>query len=163
MRVTQAPLCQGSIPGMYCGSWGFRTRFRIREMMRFMQGHLLFQKGGIFAPQCSFLRGFFVSSNVAKKYNVPLDPNEMPRSGGIATMMRLPQHQTSEGLDACFVGIPLDTGTSNRSGTRQENFFFANTVLFLFSRSELLNDRVGGAHAKRRVSRRCRAERSVRN
>ena len=154
MRVTQAPLCQGSIPDVVrpgcCG-------FRIREMMRFMQGHLLFQKGGIFAPQCSFLRGFFVSSNVAKKYNVPLDPNEMPRSGGIATMMRLPQHQTSEGLDACFVGIPLDTGTSNRSGTRQENFFFATTILLLFSRSELLNE----SEARTRSAE--RAERSVRN
>ena len=42
----------------------------------------------------------------------------MPRFGGPATMMRLPQQDTAEGLDACFVGIPMDIGTSNRSGTR---------------------------------------------
>jgi guanidinobutyrase len=33
-------------------------------------------------------------------------------------MMRLPTQDTAEGLDACFVGIPMDIGTSNRSGTR---------------------------------------------
>ncbi len=48
----------------------------------------------------------------------PLGGNEMPRFGGIASMMRLPVAETAAGLDACFVGIPLDTGTSNRSGTR---------------------------------------------
>jgi len=50
--------------------------------------------------------------------NQPLGGNEMPRFGGPATMMRLPYHTTAEGLGACFVGIPLDIGTSNRSGTR---------------------------------------------
>ena len=33
-------------------------------------------------------------------------------------MMRLPQAQSTEGLDVCFLGVPLDIGTSNRSGTR---------------------------------------------
>ena len=33
-------------------------------------------------------------------------------------MMRLPVCENAEGLDACFVGIPLDIGASNRSGTR---------------------------------------------
>ena len=33
-------------------------------------------------------------------------------------MMRLPHQSTAEGLDACFIGIPMDIGTSNRSGTR---------------------------------------------
>jgi guanidinobutyrase len=42
----------------------------------------------------------------------------MPRFGGPGTMMRLPAQATAEGLDACFVGVPLDIGTSNRSGTR---------------------------------------------
>ncbi|MAS25434.1 MAG: agmatinase [Oceanospirillaceae bacterium] len=42
----------------------------------------------------------------------------MPRFGGPATMMRLPTQETAEGLDACFVGIPLDIGTSNRPGAR---------------------------------------------
>ncbi|GAB2858965.1 agmatinase [Pseudoduganella ginsengisoli] len=50
--------------------------------------------------------------------NQPLGGNEMPRSGGIATMMRLPHAPTAEGLDACFVGIPFDLGTSNRTGAR---------------------------------------------
>jgi guanidinobutyrase len=42
----------------------------------------------------------------------------MPRFGGPGTMMRLPAQATAKGLDACFVGVPLDIGTSNRSGTR---------------------------------------------
>ena len=33
-------------------------------------------------------------------------------------MMRLPTATSAEGLDACFVGIPMDIGASNRSGTR---------------------------------------------
>jgi guanidinobutyrase len=52
------------------------------------------------------------------QFNQPLGGNEMPRFGGPATMMRLPAQETAEGLDACFVGIPLDIGTSNRPGTR---------------------------------------------
>lgn len=50
--------------------------------------------------------------------NQPLGGNDMPRFGGPATMMRLPAAKDASGLDACFVGIPLDIGTSNRSGTR---------------------------------------------
>ncbi|XP_048582107.1 agmatinase, mitochondrial [Nematostella vectensis] len=42
----------------------------------------------------------------------------MPRAGGIATMMRLPHQKSAVGLDACFVGVPFDTGTSNKTGTR---------------------------------------------
>jgi len=48
----------------------------------------------------------------------PLGGNEMPRFGGPATMMRLPAVQEVDGLNMCFVGVPLDIGTSNRSGTR---------------------------------------------
>jgi guanidinobutyrase len=48
----------------------------------------------------------------------PLGGNEMPRFGGIATMMRLPHIPSVQGLDACFVGVPFDIGTSNRSGAR---------------------------------------------
>ncbi len=51
-------------------------------------------------------------------FNQPLGGNDMPRFGGPATMMRLPHQPSAEGLDACFVGIPMDIGTSNRSGTR---------------------------------------------
>lgn len=48
----------------------------------------------------------------------PLSSNDMPRFGGIATMMRLPYQQTAAGLDACFVGVPFDLGTTNRTGAR---------------------------------------------
>lgn len=53
-----------------------------------------------------------------QELNQPLGGNVMPRSGGIATMMRLPHVGSAEGLDACFVGVPFDLGTSNRSGAR---------------------------------------------
>ena len=48
----------------------------------------------------------------------PLSGNTMPRFGGIATMMRLPHVDSTVGLDACFVGVPFDLGTSNRNGAR---------------------------------------------
>ena len=48
----------------------------------------------------------------------PTSANEMPRFSGPATMMRLPAMPDARGLDACFVGVGLDIGTSNRSGTR---------------------------------------------
>jgi len=53
-----------------------------------------------------------------KKFNQPLGGNEMPRFGGIATMMRLPHVQDAAGLDVAFVGVPFDIGTSNRAGAR---------------------------------------------
>lgn len=55
---------------------------------------------------------------VSHKFNQPLSGNEMPRFGGIATMMRLPLQTNTNGLDACFVGVPFDLGTSMRSGAR---------------------------------------------
>lgn len=51
-------------------------------------------------------------------FNQPLGGNDMPRFAGPTTMMRLPQAADTGDLDACFVGIPMDIGTSNRSGTR---------------------------------------------
>ena len=42
----------------------------------------------------------------------------MARFGGPATMMRLPSFPSAKGLDACFVGVPFDIGTTNRSGAR---------------------------------------------
>jgi len=57
-------------------------------------------------------------SPVAHRFNQPLGGDEVPRFAGIATMMRLPHQPTSDGLDACFVGVPFDLGTSNRSGAR---------------------------------------------
>lgn len=48
----------------------------------------------------------------------PLSGNAMPRFGGIATMMRLPMATSPVGLDAAFIGVPLDIGTSHRPGAR---------------------------------------------
>ncbi len=53
-----------------------------------------------------------------KKFNQPLGGNEMPRFGGIATMMRLPHAPSAAGLDVGFVGVPFDVGTSYRAGAR---------------------------------------------
>lgn len=52
------------------------------------------------------------------QYNQPLGGNEMPRFAGPATMFRLPAQVGVEGLDIAIVGVPLDIGTSNRSGSR---------------------------------------------
>ncbi|MFC6673901.1 agmatinase [Marinobacterium aestuariivivens] len=53
-----------------------------------------------------------------RRFNQPLGGNEMPRFGGPATMMRLPAQETAAGLDAAFIGVPFDIGTSNRPGAR---------------------------------------------
>ena len=50
--------------------------------------------------------------------NQPQSGNDMPRFAGRGTMLRLPAVETPEGLDAAFIGIPLDIGTSQRAGTR---------------------------------------------
>jgi len=73
-------------------------------------------------PRCS-LSGAGVrqvqTSAVTWRFNQPKSGNEMTRQGGIATAFRLPlQENQPEGLDACIVGIPMDCGVSNRTGTR---------------------------------------------
>src|SRR5580765_6647041 len=55
---------------------------------------------------------------MSDNYFQPQSGNEMPRFGGIATMMRLPHAKDAARLDACFVGVPFDLGTSNRAGAR---------------------------------------------
>jgi guanidinobutyrase len=50
--------------------------------------------------------------------NQPQSGNAMPRFAGLATMMRLPSAPSAHGLDAAFIGVPLDIGTSNRPGAR---------------------------------------------
>ena len=50
--------------------------------------------------------------------NQPLGGNAMPRFAGPGTMMRLPSAATAQGLDAAFIGVPLDIGTSHRAGAR---------------------------------------------
>ncbi|KAJ3585968.1 hypothetical protein NHX12_012371 [Muraenolepis orangiensis] len=53
-----------------------------------------------------------------KTYNVPPSAEFVARVSGIATMAKLPYRDTAEGLDAAFIGVPIDTGTSNRPGAR---------------------------------------------
>ncbi len=53
-----------------------------------------------------------------KELNQPLSGNDMPRFGGPVTFMRLPSQETAQGLDAAFIGVPFDIGTSNRPGAR---------------------------------------------
>jgi len=55
---------------------------------------------------------------MSKEPNQPLSGNAMPRFGGIASMMRLPVANSPTGLNAAFIGIPLDIGTSHRPGAR---------------------------------------------
>ncbi|XP_006866480.1 PREDICTED: agmatinase, mitochondrial [Chrysochloris asiatica] len=50
--------------------------------------------------------------------NRPPSSEFVARSVGICSMMRLPVQASPEGLDAAFVGVPLDIGTSNRPGAR---------------------------------------------
>jgi len=50
--------------------------------------------------------------------NQPIDGNELARFSGPGTFMRLPAASSAEGLDVAFLGVPMDHGTSWRSGTR---------------------------------------------
>lgn len=51
-------------------------------------------------------------------FNQPVSGNDEARFSGLQTFMRLPDAKTPEGLDVGFIGIPMDIGTSWRSGTR---------------------------------------------
>jgi guanidinobutyrase len=55
---------------------------------------------------------------MTKTLHQPIGGNDMPRFAGPTTMMRLPSATSAEGLDACFIGVPFDIGTSNRPGAR---------------------------------------------
>ncbi len=50
--------------------------------------------------------------------NQPVSGNDLARFAGQGTFMRLPRHETAKGLDVAFLGIPMDHGSSWRSGTR---------------------------------------------
>ena len=68
---------------------------------------------------CKGLHYSAAQANGNGQLNQPLSVDKMPRFAGIATMMRLPlQEGKPEGLDACFVGVPMDIGCSYRSGPR---------------------------------------------
>jgi len=49
---------------------------------------------------------------------MPISGNDLARFSGPQTFMRLPEAATAKGLDVGFIGIPMDIGTSWRSGTR---------------------------------------------
>lgn len=51
-------------------------------------------------------------------FNQPLGGNELARFSGPNTFMRLPSAAHLEGLDVAVLGVPVDIGTSWRSGTR---------------------------------------------
>ncbi|MBQ4824824.1 MULTISPECIES: agmatinase [unclassified Leisingera] len=51
-------------------------------------------------------------------FNQPISGNDLARFSGPNTFMRLPQATSLEGLDVAVLGVPMDIGTSWRSGTR---------------------------------------------
>ncbi|MFH8133908.1 agmatinase [Pantoea osteomyelitidis] len=57
-------------------------------------------------------------SDFASSFPQPQGGNEMPRFAGRGTMLRLPAVESPDNLDVAFIGVPLDIGTSQRSGTR---------------------------------------------
>lgn len=50
--------------------------------------------------------------------NQPISGNDLARFSGPNTFMRLPAASSLEGLDVAVLGVPMDIGTSWRSGTR---------------------------------------------
>ena len=50
--------------------------------------------------------------------NQPISGNDLARFSGPNTFMRLPSADTLDGLDGAILGVPMDIGTSWRSGTR---------------------------------------------
>ncbi|XP_076820838.1 agmatinase, mitochondrial-like [Clavelina lepadiformis] len=54
----------------------------------------------------------------AKKINQPLTGNDFPLPAGFPSFMKLPIATSTEGLDACFVGVPMDNGTGYKPGAR---------------------------------------------
>lgn len=52
------------------------------------------------------------------KLNQPISGNDLARFSGPNTFMRLPSASSLDGLNVAIMGIPMDIGTSWRSGTR---------------------------------------------
>lgn len=52
------------------------------------------------------------------QFNQPISGNDLARFSGPNTFMRLPQATSLDGLDVAFLGVPLDVGSSWRSGAR---------------------------------------------
>src|SRR5262249_49370819 len=96
--VTSAATGRDDVRSRCCHGWG-----------------LLNRTCRVTCPPCEHHRRGAI---MTRTLNQPLGGNQMPRFGGPATMMRLPSQTGTDGLDACFVGIPMDIGASNRAGTR---------------------------------------------
>ncbi|ELT96604.1 hypothetical protein CAPTEDRAFT_160862 [Capitella teleta] len=73
---------------------------------------------GRILKQTGHTRCFSSTSRCPKEMNRPLSANNLPRPAGISSMFRLPVQADTEGLDVCYVGVPLDVGASNRAGAR---------------------------------------------
>ncbi|XP_013920085.1 PREDICTED: agmatinase, mitochondrial [Thamnophis sirtalis] len=50
--------------------------------------------------------------------SLPPSAEEVARPVGVRSMFKLPMRDSAEGLDAAFVGVPLDIGTTHRPGAR---------------------------------------------
>ncbi|XP_061555194.1 agmatinase, mitochondrial [Phycodurus eques] len=95
-------------------------------MRSLQRSHLLLQSAG----KCSLLRVATSAAGASddrsstsqnpgtKHFNVPPSAEFVARVSGIPTMGKLPYRDTADGLDAAFIGVPIDTGTSNRPGAR---------------------------------------------
>ncbi|MCV3271916.1 agmatinase [Roseobacter sinensis] len=55
---------------------------------------------------------------MSRQKNQPISGNDLARFSGPGSFMRLPYVNDLKGLDVAFLGIPMDIGTSWRSGTR---------------------------------------------
>uniref|UniRef100_A0A8C6U5D2 Agmatine ureohydrolase (agmatinase) n=1 Tax=Neogobius melanostomus TaxID=47308 RepID=A0A8C6U5D2_9GOBI len=75
---------------------------------------------GLFTGHCLVLLGPRGARRgcSGSEFNVPPSAEFVARVSGIPTMAKLPYRETAEGLQAAFVGVPIDTGTSNRPGAR---------------------------------------------
>ncbi|XP_050412389.1 guanidinobutyrase [Patella vulgata] len=73
---------------------------------------------GIYRMVSNIARVNTTTLRYGSTFNQPISGNDLSRSAGIASLFRLPIHHDSKGLDVCFVGACLDSGASNRSGTR---------------------------------------------
>ena len=58
-----------------------------------------------------------MASDDAPRYEPP-DAFAAPRYTGVRTFARCPLVDSPEGVDVAVLGIPFDTGTTNRPGTR---------------------------------------------
>lgn len=74
------------------------------------------------SASAGFLQPLFPGSRApscwSSGFNVPPSAQLVARPVGVCSMMKLPMQASAEGLDVAFVGVPLDTGTSNRPGAR---------------------------------------------